>query len=82
MKDKIIKAIERVTGEQVDVNLAMHSTNLLFDLGLNSLNLIEFIVELEKTFEMEVDMSALSLTVFDSLDSIAHFVNQNIPKNA
>ncbi|ASZ09698.1 acyl carrier protein [Chitinophaga pendula] len=82
MKDKIIQAIENVTGEPVNLELANSSTNLLVDLGLNSLNLMQFIVELEKAFDIELDIGALDLATFDSLDAIGAFVAENQQKHA
>lgn len=81
MKDKIIQAIENVTGEPVNLELANNSTNLLVDLGLNSLNLMQFIVELEKAFDIELDIGALDLATFDSLDAIGAFVAENQQKH-
>ena len=53
--------------KEVDVNM-----NVVEDLGLNSLTIFDFIYEIEKTFQIELDEKSLLKvkTVYDMLELI------------
>lgn len=70
MQEIIIGIIEKVTGEEVDKQAVLHSHNLINDLGINSLNLMELIVELENNFKVEFNLDKIELNTFDSLDAL------------
>ena len=75
MESRIIKILSKIT-EDLDVNEIRTSNNLLLDLGITSLNLIFLIVEIEKEFQLNIDIISLDIENFNSLDKLIRYINK------
>lgn len=75
MESRIIKILSKIT-EDLDVNEIRTSNNLLLDLGITSLNLIFLIVEIEKEFQLNIDILSLDIENFNSLDKLIRYINK------
>ena len=69
MIEKLERLLEEYVGKHVSITEAM---DLRRDLGLNSLELVELVVQLEDTFDIEIsDREVMGLTtVGDVIDAI------------
>lgn len=84
MSDQIAAAIAKVTREEVDMNAVRRSKDLIAELGLNSIARMKLVLELEKTFEVEIDLDGMDLSVFNSVDALEEYIRQNskaVPEN-
>ncbi|WP_028648149.1 acyl carrier protein [Nocardiopsis sp. CNT312] len=61
-----------VTDEGVEI---VRSTRLFDDLGLDSTNVLEMLVELEAEMDIEFDTDTLEFSHFETVDSLAAFVS-------
>ena len=50
--------------------------NLAAELGLDSINSLEFLIWVENEFEIQIEDSALSVALVDSLDKLASYVEK------
>lgn len=84
MSDQIAAAIAKVTREEVDMNAVRGSKDLIAELGLNSIARMKLVLELEKTFGVEIDLDGMDLSVFNSIDALEEYIRQNskaVPEN-
>lgn len=77
MPDQIAAAIARVTREEVDIKNIKNSTNLITELGLNSIARMKLVLELEKTLDVEIDLDNMDLPVFNSVSALEDYIRQN-----
>lgn len=77
MSDQISAAIARVTREEVDMDNVRNSKNLISELGLNSIARMKLVLELERAFEVEIDLDKMDITVFNSVDALEDYIRQN-----
>lgn len=77
MSDQISAAIARVTREEVDMDNVRNSKNLIPEFGLNSITRMKLVLELEKTFGVEIDLDKMDISVFNSVDALENYIQQN-----
>ncbi|PDP86497.1 acyl carrier protein [Glycomyces fuscus] len=71
--ERITKVLEGfVSGEEVEIT---RSTRLFDDLGLDSTNILEMLVELESEMGIEFDTEELEFSYFETVESLAAFVS-------
>jgi acyl carrier protein len=70
---RIIEVLGRiVTDDDVEITV---STRLFDDLGLDSTNIMEMLVELESELGVDFDTEALDHSDFETVESLAGFVS-------
>lgn len=57
-----------------------HNTSLISDLALDSIQIIELIIAIEKEFDISCDAEELNLSMFDNIDDMVKFVEQKVSK--
>lgn len=76
LKIKLIEALnlEEITPEEID------STALLFGdgLGLDSIDALEIILILEKSYGIRLENPAAAKEIFYSIDTLAEFISKNL----
>lgn len=77
MTDQISAAIARVTREEVDMDTVRNSKDLISELGLDSIARMKLVLELEKTFGVEIDLDKMDIPVFNSVDALEDYIRQN-----
>lgn len=77
--DSILKVLNKITNRQLDAN-----TNRIDEvlLGLNSLEFVSLIIELENTFNIEFDVSKLSKGVFQTINELTLYIVDKVDNNA
>lgn len=61
----------------VDASLIADETNL-YELGLESLNVVELLTQIEMTFDVTIDVEDLSAELFSHFGTLAAFVQRKI----
>ena len=77
-EEKILKNIILKNAKIIDINKVVFDKNLSFesDLGMDSIGLVEMIVEIEKNFEFEFDYDNLS-NVIITYGALKKYVEEN-----
>lgn len=71
MKESIIEIIESITGEAVK-----EDTDLIEEGILDSFDMVSLVLELQDAFDITIDVSELLPENFQSVNTIAEFINQ------
>lgn len=72
MERKLLEAIKNTTDLNMTEDEALkllenNNTNLMTEFGLDSLLRVQFIIELEEVFDIEVDMEDMDLEIFSNV---------------
>ena len=72
MERKLLEAIKNITDLNMTEDEALkllenNNTNLMTEFGLDSLLRVQFIIELEEVFDIEVDMEYMDLEIFSNV---------------
>lgn len=74
MKSRLVGIIAKVR-EDASLGERIHSgLHLMRDVGLTSLDMMQLFLEIEEEFDIEVDLDAVSLELFESIDRLCEFV--------
>jgi acyl carrier protein len=74
MRSTLIEIIAKVK-EDPDLRQRIDSgLHLMKDVGLTSLDMMQLFLEIEEEFDIEVDLDAVSLELFESIDRLGEFV--------
>jgi acyl carrier protein len=63
---------------QVDISQITDGTSLLNDIPLDSLQLLELIVAMEKTFGFAANTKRLNIDMFDRFERVIDFVEEHL----
>ncbi|WP_312352673.1 acyl carrier protein [Sphingobacterium siyangense] len=79
MKDLIKSKIKKIIVEDLGLGIKMEEINedvSLIDgeLAMDSITIVNFIVEIEKQFEITLDENEISGRLFESINSLADFI--------
>lgn len=72
MERKLLEAIKNITDLNMTEDEALkllenNNKNLMTEFGLDSLLRVQFIIELEEVFDIEVDMEDMDLEIFSNV---------------
>lgn len=59
---------------QIDVTRLTEDTSLLNDIALDSIQVLEFVVAIERTFGLKVNTRRLNIDIFDRFGRVIDFV--------
>jgi acyl carrier protein len=87
MSDPVLEKVKRIVVEDLDVNLTyedLDETVPLFEdgLALDSVVLVELISFIEKRFNIALHDDVLSMETFQSLQSVARVVSEQLEQQA
>jgi len=71
IKDNLWKALKKCMFYPDIESTVDDDTSLLHTIGLDSIQLLEFIVNIEKVMDFKIDFESLSIDDFDSINSLA-----------
>lgn len=79
MERKLLEAIKNIadlnmTEDEALKLLENNNTNLMAEFGLDSLLRVQFIIELEEVFDIEVDMEDMDLEIFSNVGSLKNTI--------
>ncbi|HEY0057788.1 MAG TPA: acyl carrier protein [Flavisolibacter sp.] len=72
--EKIARALSKVLSTEISPAQLNENTDLLNDIGLNSLDFLQFILQLEESFDMEIDIQKLDIQYFRNLGKLNTFL--------
>jgi len=70
IKDIIVKSVDTSVNKD-DIAVGENGLNRL---GLNSLNIIKMLVEIEKEFDIEIDFDEINPETWNSLDNLSDYI--------
>ena len=75
-KEVLIKYLnlEDITPDEIDDNAALFGED---GLGLDSVDSIELVLAIEKEYGVRISDSKLYETIFASVESLLHYINEN-----
>lgn len=78
-KSDITEIVQGIVGNilQAEVDLSKEDVNL-FDLGLDSMSIVDFLMAIEEEFDLEIEESELKEDVFTSAHKIVDLVEKNL----
>ena len=76
MVEKIIEILSKVKDDDSLVGTLNGSTNIISEVGLDSLQMINFVLELEDAFDIEIDFDQFDLTNLQSIDSVCKVIER------
>jgi|WetSurMetagenome_2_1015567.scaffolds.fasta_scaffold416202_2 acyl carrier protein len=82
MRSKVIEIIAKIK-EDPDLRERIDSRlHLMKDVGLTSLDMMQLFLEIEEEFDIEVDLDAVNLELFESIDCLTEFVAATVAAKA
>lgn len=73
---KISKILGEILGHTISQSQLTDDTDLIDDLGLNSLDFLQFILKIENEFDIEIDIEKLEIRYFKKLIQLEEFINE------
>ncbi|MDN5214986.1 phosphopantetheine-binding protein [Fulvivirgaceae bacterium BMA12] len=74
MKHTLAEILSDVLSREVSPDALNEQSDLMTDLGLNSLDLLQFIVKIEEAFDIEINIESLDLKYFNKLELLQSFI--------
>ena len=74
--EKLKEIFKLVIHNNVDVSKVTLETNIIKDLGVNSVGLVYLVIGIEEMFE--VDMSEVTFNTFETVGDVVDFIEENI----
>ncbi|PTX58966.1 phosphopantetheine binding protein [Kordia periserrulae] len=76
MKEKIATILTEILDETITPADIQDDTNLTSDLGMTSLNMMYFILEIENVFGVEVDLEEVDLETFFVYKTVKAYIER------
>ncbi|MHC1683130.1 MAG: acyl carrier protein [Clostridiaceae bacterium] len=76
-KNEIILKLKKIIIKCLELNIEpdnIQGTNLIEELGINSVDAMEILVWVENNFEIEIDDEDLNADLIKSLDSLSDYI--------
>lgn len=75
MQERIIGILKEMTPEgSVEINYS-GETDIINEVGLDSLGMVNFLLRIEKELDVEIDISKLRVSHLNSINSLCNFIN-------
>jgi acyl carrier protein len=76
MVEKIIEILSKVKDDASLIGKLNGNTNIISDVGLDSLQMINFVLELEDEFNIEINFDQFDLSNLQSIDRVCKVIEQ------
>lgn len=76
MHEKVIQILSEVKNNDDLLSSLSASSDIVNDVGLDSLQMINFILKLEDEFCIEIDFEAFDYSHLDSIDKLCCFIDK------
>jgi acyl carrier protein len=80
MRDKIISILCEIKGD-LNIEEISDDADLINDIGLDSLQMINFLLQIEDEFDIEVDFEELDYNLMRSISKFTQFIENQIEKS-
>lgn len=75
ISDKIIEMLKQVTNTSDDYT---EDTKIIEEVGLDSIQMIKFILMVEETFDFEIDFEEFEVDILESVKTFSDYVKNHI----
>jgi acyl carrier protein len=75
-REVVVERVLRLFGDELSIDVASPTTDLIETGLLDSLALVELIAAIEQEFQVDLALDALEIDAFRSVESIAAFVER------
>lgn len=75
MEKQIIEIIERLTGESFP--MATEESSIINDFGIDSLQMVNFFLNLEDEFDIVIDFDNFDYVSLQSIGALANYIKNN-----
>jgi acyl carrier protein len=75
-REVVVERVLRLFGDELSIDVASPTTDLIETGLLDSLALVELIAAIEQEFQVDLALDTLEIDVFRSVESIAAFVER------
>jgi acyl carrier protein len=76
MKAAIISLLNNIQGKHTAPETVPDNCNLVTDFGLNSLDMMNFILQIEEQFTVTIDLENFDLSFFNNLSLLVEYIQQ------
>lgn len=78
MKEKLASILTEILDDPITAEHIQEETNLTTDLGMTSLNMMYFILEIENVFGVEVDLEEVDLETFFVYKTLKTYIEKEL----
>ncbi len=78
--EKVKKLLGEVVGKPSLPATLTGLTDIIADIGLNSVQMINFVLVLEDEFAFEINFEKLDYSIFESIDTLCEFIGNSTAK--
>lgn len=76
MQETIKKILSEVTGTPAAVETLADDTDIIYDIGLDSLQMVTFMLKLEEELDIQIDFDNLDFSTLMSVGSLCDFLSK------
>ena len=76
MKNEIKLVLEKIKGSPGLAKTLPDTANIIEDVGMDSLEMMDFMLEVENHFEMEIDFERLEFEFLESIEKFSEFLSR------
>jgi acyl carrier protein len=76
MKAAIVALLNEIQGKQVAPETVPDNCNLVTDFGLNSLDMMNFILQIEEHFKVTIDLENFDLSFFNNVSLLVQYISK------
>ena len=78
-KESLIQKVICIINKNIEQNITLNDFNTEFsNLGIDSLDFIKIVVEIENEFEIEIDDEMLDINIIRNINSIIAIINDKL----
>lgn len=75
ISDKIIEMLKQITNTSEDYT---EDTKIIEEIGLDSIQMIKFILMVEETFDFEIDFEEFEVDILESVKTFSAYIKDHI----
>ena len=80
--EEIVEIVQGIVGNVLQMQVNLHNDDLnLFDLGLDSMSIVDFLAAIEDEFGVELPEDELNEDVFTSSRRMVELIKHNLPES-
>ncbi|MFD2176288.1 phosphopantetheine-binding protein [Veronia pacifica] len=78
----IVEIISKIKNDPSLIKIATPESHLIEDLNLDSLDIIDFLLELEVAFDLKFDFDKIDFSMMESIHALQAFIEQEKERSA
>jgi len=77
MKEKVINILAEISEKQLTIQSITGSTDIINDIGIDSLGMINLILKLEDQLDIQLDFEDFDISHLSSVDNLCKFLSDH-----